>query len=444
MMGDQKRVELSIFWFRRDLRLDDNAGLFEALKNCGSVLPLFIFDVDILDTLPNNADKRVAFIHAAVTELHNQLLKVGSSMWVMMGSPLSVFEKLLFDFSVTSVYANSDYEPETMQRDAAVSTFLSSKGVAFKLFKDQVIFEKSEILKVDGSPFKIFTPYSSVWKQKLKKTKIETFSSEEYLNNFFKTNPRAVPTLHDIGFKDVETVSCKPVVDESILKHYDKTRNFPYLNGTSNLSVHLRFGTLSIRSLVKTALDLNEQFLNELIWREFFMMILFHFPHVAGACFKKPYNAIAWRNNEVEFGKWCRGETGYPMVDAGMRELNETGLMHNRVRMVVASFLCKHLLIDWRWGEAYFAEKLLDYELSSNNGNWQWSAGCGCDAAPYFRIFNPQEQIKKFDPDRRYIQKWVKNLSKSDYPEPIVEHVFARERCLHCYKSSLEVSKMQG
>lgn len=431
------KTELSIFWFRRDLRLNDNVGLFEALKSNNAVLPLFIFDSEILDQLSSKEDKRVGFIHRTLSNLHIELLKIGSTMLVMHGSPLSVFEKLLDAYAITSVYANSDYEPEAINRDAIILSFLKGKGVDLKLFKDQVIFEKSEIVKDDGSPFKIFTPYSKAWKRKLENGKMELFASEKLQSNFLKTNPIRIPSLDEIGFKEVEISSSQPLIDKEIIRKYDETRNFPFINGTSNLSVPLRFGTISIRDLVKIALDLNEQFLNELIWREFFMMILYHHPYVASSCFKKKYNDIVWRNKEDEFKKWCLGETGYPIVDAGMRELNETGLMHNRVRMIVASFLVKHLLIDWRWGEAYFAEKLLDYELSSNNGNWQWSAGCGCDAAPYFRIFNPHEQLKKFDPDLIYTKKWVKNLYQSDYPAPIVEHTFARERCLKVYKEGL-------
>lgn len=437
-----EKAELSIFWFRRDLRLNDNAGLFEALKNSNSVLPLFIFDTEILEKLPGKEDKRVVFIHNAISKLQNEILKVGSSMLVMHGSPLSIFEKLFNKYTITSVFANSDYEPTTIERDNKILDLLKSKGIVFKLFKDHVIFEKSEIVKEDGSPFKIFTPYSKVWKHKLKQVKIDMFSSEKLLNNFYKTKPIHIPSLDEIGFRNIEIIIQQPVIDKNIIRQYHETRNFPYIKGTSNLSVHLRFGIISIRELVKIALDLNEQFLNELIWREFFMMILYHHPYVTNECFKKKYNYIVWRNNEEEFEKWYSGETGYPIVDAGMRELNETGFMHNRVRMIVASFLTKHLLIDWRWGEAYFAEKLMDFELSSNNGNWQWSAGCGCDAAPYFRVFNPLEQIKKFDANLIYTKKWVKNLNESDYPAPIVEHKFARERFLKIYKTTLENYKI--
>jgi deoxyribodipyrimidine photo-lyase len=439
---DHKNTELSIFWFRRDLRLNDNAGLFEALKNSNAVLPLFIFDTEILEKLPNKEDKRVGFIHQTIYKLQSELLNTGSSLLVMHDSPLNVFKTLLDTYTISAVYANSDYEPATIERDHKVSALLKSRGIAFHLFKDHVIFEKSEIVKEDGSPFKVFTPYSKAWKHALKEVNIAPFPSENLLHHFYKTTPIPIPSLEEMGFKNIQTTTPPAIIDRDIIRRYHETRNFPYLQGTSNLSVHLRFGTISIRTLVQTALDLNEQFLNELIWREFFMMILYHHPHVAHACFKKQYDHIAWRNNEHEFKKWCLGETGYPIVDAGMRQLNETGFMHNRVRMIVASFLTKHLLIDWRWGEAYFAEKLMDYELSSNNGNWQWAAGCGCDAAPYFRIFNPMEQSRKFDPDALYTQKWVKNLNDPDYPTPIIEHKYARERCLNAYKTALEKFKI--
>lgn len=436
----KKKKEVTVFWFRRDLRLYDNAGLFEALKKNDPVLPVFIFDTEILEKLPGKEDKRVVFIHQTISRLQNELIKAGSSMLVMHGNPLSIFEGLLNEYTFTSVYANADYEPAAIERDHKVSDYLKGKGIVFRLFKDHVIFEKSEILKEDGSPFQIFTPYSKAWKQKLKQEKPGIFRSESLLNNFYKTNPLKIPSIEEIGFRNIEILFPGHYIDKNIIRQYHETRNFPFLKGTSNLSVHLRFGTISIRELVKTAMDLNEQFLNELIWREFFMMILYHFPRVENECFKKKYNQIDWRNNEDEFQKWCLGETGYHIVDAGMRELNETGFMHNRVRMIVASFLTKHLLIDWRWGEAYFAEKLLDYELSSNNGNWQWAAGCGCDAAPYFRIFNPYEQLKKFDPDFVYTNKWVKNLNSPDYPAPVVDHKFARERCLMTFKKALSSS----
>ncbi|MEO5581895.1 MAG: deoxyribodipyrimidine photo-lyase, partial [Saprospiraceae bacterium] len=360
----------------------------------------------------------------------------------LYGDPLLIFQKLYAHYVITSVYTNHDYEPDAIIRDAAILKFLSTKKIPFLTYKDQVIFEKSEIVKQDGSPYTVFTPYSKIWKLKLNNQKFKLNGSSSLFRNFYKTKLILLPSLEQIGFSDNGMKFSLPIINEPIIRHYQETRNIPSLDGTSKLSVHLRFGTISIRSLVNAAMDLNEQWLNELIWREFFMMILYHYPYVAQSCFKKKYNSIPWRNNEEEFKAWCEGSTGYPLVDAGMRELNETGLMHNRVRMVVASFLTKHLLIDWRWGEAYFADKLLDFELSSNNGNWQWAAGCGCDAAPYFRIFNPSEQIKRFDPNLIYINKWVKNLNEFTYPLPMIDHKEARERALNTYKTALSDSLM--
>jgi deoxyribodipyrimidine photo-lyase len=435
---------LALFWFRRDLRITDNTGLFEALKNNKAVLPVFIFDKDILNKLPDTVDRRVEFIHQHITYLVQELNKSGHSFYIGHGKPVEIFKKIINEFKITAVYTNHDYEPYAQARDAAVSALLKKHSIPFYTFKDQVIFEKSEITKSDGSPYTIFTPYSKVWKQRLSKESVTSSPSEQWINHFYAGKEMPVPTLEAIGFKKSGQSYAPPVVNKSIIRQYHETRNLPAIEGTTHLSVHLRFGTISIRSLVKTALELNEQWLNELIWREFFMMILYHYPYVVEGSFKKKYDQIPWRNDEAEFSRWCTGTTGYPIVDAGMRELNETGFMHNRVRMIVASFLTKHLLIDWRWGEAYFANKLLDYELSSNNGNWQWAAGCGCDAAPYFRIFNPSEQVKRFDPDHKYIKKWVKDLDTLDYPAPIVDHKFARERVLRVFKTALNENEMGG
>ena len=424
---------ITVFWFRRDLRLHDNHALYRALESNFSVLPVFIFDTNILDDLKNKKDKRVDFIHQTLNRIHLKLLELNSSLLVIHDNPLKAFEKICSTYTVQAVYTNNDYEPSAIDRDQKVAELLKSKGVAFHSFKDQVIFEKNEVLKSDGSPYTVFTPYSKVWKQNLQQNQIKHFESENFQHNFIKISPLHFPTLSEIGFEKSDLIYPEPAWNDSLIKKYHDTRNIPSIKGTSLLSIHLRFGTISIRKLVKKAVGTNEQWLNELIWREFFMMILFHFPHVVKNSFKSKYDKIEWRNNEQEFKAWCEGKTGYPIVDAGMRELNETGFMHNRVRMIVASFLTKHLLIDWRWGEAYFAEKLLDYELSANNGNWQWAAGSGCDAAPYFRIFNPEEQTKKFDPEERYIRKWVKERVK-----PIVEHKFARERCLEVYKKAVK------
>ena len=427
---------ISIFWFRRDLRLNDNHGLFQALKNSTSVLPVFIFDTEILDHLKDKADKRVDFIHRALTAMQETIRAHGSSLYVLHGTPTEAFAKLTDEFAIDAVFTNHDYEPYAIERDAAIKTLLEKHGIPLHTYKDQVIFEKDEVVKSDGKPYTIFTPYSKPWKQQYLNSKKVRYPSEEHLNSLVQIKNKRILSLQDIGFEKTGVDIPPTVPDKKIIQHYEETRNLPYLDGTSRMSVHLRFGTVSVRELAAMASKLNEQFLNELIWREFFMMILYHFPRVVTTSFKEKYDNIEWRNNEKEFALWCEGKTGYPMVDAGMREMNATGFMHNRVRMVVASFLTKHLLIDWRWGEAYFADKLLDYELSSNNGNWQWAAGCGCDAAPYFRIFNPTEQQKKFDPDFQYIRKWIPEY-KPGYLEPIVEHEFARKRCLEEYKRAV-------
>ncbi len=427
---------ITIFWFRRDLRLEDNHGLFQALTNAESVLPVFIFDKDILGELSDTKDKRVSFIHKTLSALNAELIKKGSSLFVVHDSPLNALEKICETFNVKAVYTNHDYEPSAIARDAKVSDWLKTKSIEFHSFKDQVVFEKSEVMKADGLPYTIFTPYSRVWKMKFAEKPLQHFPSEKLAEKFIKTKAFSFPSLTEIGFEQTDAIIPSIIPAKEIIRNYEATRNFPAIDGTSKLSIHLRFGTVSVRALVKTANELSEQWLNELIWREFFMMILFHFPHVANSCFKKKYDFIPWRNDETEFKSWCKGETGYPIVDAGMRELNATGFMHNRVRMVVASFLTKHLLIDWRWGEAYFAEKLLDYELSSNNGNWQWAVGCGCDAAPYFRIFNPSEQVKKFDKDLQYIKKWIPDY-KVDYLPQIVVHEVARKRVLEVFKKAL-------
>ncbi len=432
----QDKSKINIFWFRRDLRLDDNHGLFEALRAGLPVLPVFIFDPAILLKLADRRDRRVNFIHQNLVLLENQLAQQGSSLRVLHAHPLEAFASLSQEYTIDSVFTNEDYEPYAIQRDEAVEGQLAAKGISLKMFKDQVVFAKHDVLKSDGSPYTVFTPYSRQWKLKLAVDGIPHYPSEQLIDRFHRTESFPIPDLPSLGFDAVPLETIPKTPDPQLIQHYHDTRNLPAANGTSRLSVHLRFGSVSVRRLVKIALETNEQWLNELIWREFFMMILFHYPKVVGACFKSKYDKIPWRNNEEEFARWCKGETGYPIVDAGMRELNETGFMHNRVRMIVASFLTKHLLIDWRWGEAYFAEKLLDFDLSANNGNWQWAAGSGCDAAPYFRVFNPTEQTKKFDAQLVYIRRWVKNLD-DDYPAPMVQHEMARKRFLDVFKKAL-------
>ncbi len=392
---------LSIFWFRRDLRLHDNHGLWAALKSGRPVLPIFIFDTEILDALGDKADRRVVFIHRALQEIQSRLVEHGYSLLILHDTPEAAFQKLLHHYHVAQVFTNSDYEPYAKDRDQGIGALLAEKNIPFHTYKDQVIFEKSEVTKKDGKPYTVYTPYSKVWKQQYEAVKSQSYPSEDFLSKMVQVRPFRFPTLKELGFKAIDAPEPRIVINEDVIRSYHETRNLPGLQGTSGASVHLRFGTVSVREMAAIANRLNGVWLNELIWREFFMSILFHFPHTVSSAFKPKYDAIQWRNKEDEFRRWCRGETGYPIVDAGMRQLNETGWMHNRVRLVVASFMIKHLLIDWRWGEAYFAEKLNDYELASNVGNWQWAAGSGCDAAPYFRVFNPAEQTRKFDPELR-------------------------------------------
>ena len=426
----------SIFWFRRDLRLEDNHGLFEVLKNYKNVLPIFIFDPEILNKLPKD-DARVNFIYEQLKDL-NDSLDTNQKINTYYDRPEQVFNQLVSKFPIEAVYTNHDYEPYAIVRDKAVSDLLNLKSIAYKSFKDQVVFERNEVTKDDGLPYKVYTPYSKKWLSAFNEKCIDAYPSENLLNHLSKMDCNRWVSLEAMGFSSSKLKIAPFKMDTQLIHLYEEKRNTPSVAGTSRLGPHLRFGTVSIRKVVKKALkSSNITFLKELIWREFFMQILWHFPHTVTKSFKPQYEAIQWRNNKEEFEKWCQGETGYPLVDAGMRELNQTGFMHNRVRMLVGSFLCKHLLIDWRWGEAYFAQKLHDFELSSNVSNWQWVAGCGVDAAPYFRIFNPTTQITKFDKDHHYIKKWVPEYQEINYAKPIVDHKFARERCLEAYKSAL-------
>jgi deoxyribodipyrimidine photo-lyase len=429
---------VNIFWFRRDLRLNDNAGLYHALKSGRPVVPVFIFDRNILDELEDRTDRRVEFIHQQLLLMQKQLLAIGSTLDVRYGTPESVYKDLLNDYSIETIFTNHDYEPYARERDAAIEKLLQKNGIAFSTFKDQVIFEKNEVMKDDGKPYTVFTPYSRKWKATITPFHLKPYPSRKYFSNFLKQPDRIIISLEEMGFKAVGLSFPDKEWKGQIIRNYKEQRDIPSAEGTSRLSVHLRFGTISIRELAGEAGALNDTFLNELIWRDFYQMILRHFPQVVDRSFKPEYDKIKWRNNEKEFEAWCNGQTGYPIVDAGMRELNTTGYMHNRVRMIVASFLTKHLLIDWRWGEAYFAKKLLDYDLAANNGGWQWAAGSGCDAAPYFRIFNPYLQTKKFDPELKYIKKWVPEFEELTYPKPIVEHEAARKRCLAVYGAALK------
>ena len=429
--------KITLFWFRRDLRIEDNCGLFHALNGKNKVLPIFIFDKEILKKLPKQ-DARLEMILMSLNTIDLAMKAKKCSVGKFHGTPKAIFIELIKKWRVEKVICNEDYEPYATNRDAEIRGLLEREGVAFEMHKDQVIFAKDEIVKKDGSPYKVYTPFSRKWLERFEDNELKTYPSETLLGNLISDESLPKINLADLGFDKSTIVEPKYSFDNKIIDEYEETRNFPSLDSTSRLGSYLRFGIVSVRSLVqKAASRSNNIFLKELIWRAFFMQILWHFPHTSHKSFKPQYDRIEWLNNPTDFEKWCKGDTGYPLVDAGMRQLNQTGFMHNRVRMLVGSFLCKHLLIDWRWGEAYFAEKLLDYEMSSNIGNWQWVAGCGVDAAPYFRIFNPSEQVKKFDKELRYIQKWVPNFQEIDYPAPMVDHKKARERCLMVYKTAL-------
>ncbi|MFO8054335.1 MAG: deoxyribodipyrimidine photo-lyase [Bacteroidales bacterium] len=431
---------VNIFWFRRDLRYSDNRGLYAALKAGQPVIPLFIFDREILDELDDPFDKRIDFIYQQLCSLHKIFQHYNSTLLIKQGIPEEVFRTLLQTYNIGKVFANHDYEPYATERDHKIKAMLSRQNIAFKTYKDQVIFEKDDIVKQDGSPYSVFTPYSRAWRAKFTDDHTQVFESENHLHQLANLW-QPLPSLKEIGFNPTETKfpDIQPPMD--IIKDYHKYRDYPALDKTSRLGVHLRFGTLSVRYLAALGFKLNPVWLNELIWREFFMMILYHHPHVVYQEFKAKYRHIPWRDSESDYIRWRSGTTGYPMVDAGMRELSQTGYMHNRVRMITAGFLCKHLLLDWRLGEAWFAQNLLDYELSSNNGNWQWAAGTGCDAAPYFRIFNPETQQQRFDPDSVYISKWIQEYNTPAYPEKIISHKAARERALKTYKKALHTAK---
>jgi deoxyribodipyrimidine photo-lyase len=427
------KAVVSFFWFRRDLRLEDNIGLFHALKSDFPVIPLFIFDADILDKLPKD-DARVSFIHQNLTEINEQLKEVGSSLLIQNGTTIEVWKSLIQSYEIKEVFFNKDYEPYAIARDEAICQMLDQNAIVSYSFKDQVVFEEKEITKADGLPYTVYTPYKNKWLENYKKNApVKEYDTTAYYTNFYKSS-FSLLSLENIGFTQ-SAIKVKPYTFKGV-SNYEETRDFPAVDATSYLSPHLRFGTVSIRKMVNYAAKSNDVFLSELIWREFFMQILFSFPKVVTHNFKAAYDGIEWRNNEDDFKRWCEGKTGYPMVDAGMRQLNKTGYMHNRVRMVVASFLCKHLMIQWQWGEAYFAQKLLDYELSANVGNWQWAAGTGCDAAPYFRVFNPEIQLKKFDEKGRYIRKWIPEFDLG-YGSPMVEHAFARDRAIATYKAGI-------
>jgi deoxyribodipyrimidine photo-lyase len=428
--------KINVFWMRRDIRLHDNHALYQALNANFPVVPLFILDTEILDELPID-DPRLNLIWQALKSLNDTLENQGKRLLIQHGKPLDVFKSLIHDFDIHAVFSNEDYEPYAKSRDAEIAAFLKTKSVEFQQFTDQLIFHPEHVLKSDGTPYQVFTPYMKSWRKAFQISKLPEYPSENLLKNLTNT-VEEFPQLKDFGYQEKPIELPEPNWDESFIRNYEKTRDIPSINGTSRLSVHLRFGFVSIRKLIRYSFNLSDVFVNELIWREFYMMILYHFPQVVTSSFKPKYDYIKWQNNEAEFEKWCNGETGFPIVDAGMRQLNQSGYMHNRIRMITASFLVKDLLIDWRWGEAYFAEKLLDYDLAANNGGWQWAAGSGCDAAPYFRIFNPDSQQKKFDPKFEYIKQWIPEWETENYPQPMLNHKAARERALQIYKDGLQ------
>ncbi|GAB5526399.1 MAG: deoxyribodipyrimidine photo-lyase [Roseivirga sp.] len=430
-------TKISIFWFRRDLRLSDNTALYYALKEGLPVLPIFIFDRNILDKLEDKKDARVEFIQSTLASIHEQLGKTGAGIKTFYGTPMEAYETLTKEYEITSVFTNRDYEPYAKERDQEIEAFLSKKGIGFYSFKDHVIFEKEEIVSGSGTFYKVFTPYSKAWRAKYAENKPQILPDLSSSDKWLKWESRPIHSLAEMGFEP-SGINIPPLnIDQELIRKYDQQRDFPAMDATSKLGIHLRFGTISIRQLADKTEKLNWTYLNELIWRDFYAMILANNPHVAEKAFKPQYEHIPWRQDEEGFEKWCQGMTGYPIVDAGMRQLNKTGYMHNRVRMIVASFLTKHLLIDWRWGEAYFAAKLLDFDLASNNGGWQWAAGTGTDAQPYFRVFNPTSQTDKFDPELAYIKKWIPEYGTDQYPKPIVDHKSARVRAIETYKEAL-------
>lgn len=471
IMGEK----IALVWLRRDLRASDNKALEAAVASGLSVVPVFVFDPGILELLPNSEDRRVEFIIRSLRRVESELGPIlcfyckpkDAFKWILDGGlQAGIMDGI--DYLPGALFFNEDYETFALKRDSEVEEILRQRGVQVFKFTDQVIFspDDSRIRKPDGSPYTIYTPYSKRWRVAYEGRESASGNGSRNVSKrvsgeisgrgtseaqLLLDSPTlklfgSTPTPEQIGFKTIQNLGFEDNPEQLLLKiketipSYHKTRDIPALDtGTTKIGIHLRFGTISIREAVAIGAKLNDTWLGELIWREFFMHIIKHFPYSEEAPFKKQYNFIPWRDDQREIEAWMRGETGYPLVDAGMRELNETGHMHNRVRMVVASFLTKHLLTDWRIGESYFAAKLNDYELSSNVGNWQWAAGTGCDAAPYFRIFNPSEQARKFDPQGSYIRRWVPEAMGTDgsaYISPIVEHKFARERALAAYLSS--------
>ncbi|MGL4629590.1 MAG: cryptochrome/photolyase family protein [Leadbetterella sp.] len=432
------KKEICVFWFRRDLRLNDNHGLFRALTSGLPVLPLFIFDTDILERLQDRYDRRVDFIAKTLENIKLQLSAIDSDVLIEHGKPLEVWKKIFEVYDVKTIYSNHDYEKYASIRDEKVKSLASENGVSFHSFKDQAIFEKQEILSGSGTPYTVFTPYSRKWKETLSSNHYKAYESDKYFANFLKIKFNTNLNIENLGFEPTDISSLIPSFNHEIIENYKAERDFPSRPGTTRISIHLRFGTVSIRQAVVAALGRSEAWLNELVWRDFYFNILSNFPHISdGHAFRQAYDRIQWRSSEEDFNRWCLGNTGFAIVDAGMRELNTTGFMHNRVRMIVASFFCKDLLLDWRLGEAYFAQKLNDFDFSANNGGWQWASGSGCDAAPYFRVFNPDSQTLKFDKDFIYIKKWVPEFNELSY-RPMLNHSEARLRALKVYGEGLK------
>jgi|SRR6476661_159510 len=436
-------MKICLFWHRRDLRIHDNAGLAAALDSGLPVLPLFIYDSDILTQLPDKADARLTFIYDQVERLATETETAGGTFLARYGRPAEVLAQLADELDIAAVHTNEDYEPYARQRDGEVGEMLAQRGIAFYLYKDQVVFAKDDIMTKSGTVPKVFGAYHKAYLERLTDELLLPYGSQdafraENLHRLTKAQAGTRPTLEELGFERREQYS--PTVElpaEDVVRNYHRTRDTPALtNGTTRLSVQLRFGTVSVRQAMRQARALNPKLLAEIIWRDFFMMLLWHFPGTATEAYDPKMRAIPYRNNEDEFRAWCEGHTGYPLVDAGMRELNATGYLPNRVRMTVAGFLVKHLFIDWRWGERYFADKLLDYELAINVGNWQWMAGTGAVAAPWFRVYSPQNQLEQVDPELKYVKSWVPELGTAGYPAPIVEHKFARDRAVEAIRAA--------
>ena len=448
----------ALVWLRRDLRLFDHAALYHALTSGAQVICVFIFDKAILDSLPRS-DRRVAFIHASLCELKQELNALGSDLIVRHGSATALIPRLADEFDADAVYANRDYEPDAIERDEQIEDHLSSEGKSLHLFKDQVIFERDEILNLSGLMYQVFTPYKRAWLAKLNEQALASYQIRPHLQHLKPCAVSPMPDLAQLGFDAVSVAHLLPGMDggEQLFNDfcnridgYHDARNFPAQKGVSYLSVHLRFGTVSIRELARTANQIGSQgaqtWLSELIWREFYQQLLWHRPELVTHTFKTEYDTLPFPNNPDYFAAWCAGQTGFPLVDAAMRQLNQTGFMHNRLRMVAASFLVKDLLIDWRWGERYFATHLNDFDLSANNGGWQWAASTGCDAQPYFRIFNPTTQSQRFDPHGQFIRRYCPELAhlndknihapppQENYPAPLVDHATQRQAALTLFK----------